>query len=124
MKTNFAWQQKTSKHFGTVYEPIAEVDLQHRNGKKWERFVFKIDSGAVVTLMNAGDCELLGLKLEDGQAVTLGAVNCTPVNAYIHKLNMRVGTDEAKNVRVGFSEKPIQPLLLGRLKSFIFLILT
>jgi hypothetical protein len=120
MKTNFAWLQKSSKNFGTVYEPIAEVELQKKDGKTWQRFVFKIDSGAVITLMNAGDCELLGYKLEDGQRVTLGAANGAPVSAYVHKMDMRVGMDEVQDVRVAFSEKPIQPLLLGRLEVFHF----
>lgn len=120
MKTNFAWHQKPSKNFGTIYEPIAEIELQNKNNKNWQRFVFKIDSGAVITLMNAGDCALLGYKLEDGQHVELGAINGAPVSAYVHKLNMRVGLDKIEDVRIAFSEKPIQPLLLGRLEVFHF----
>jgi hypothetical protein len=110
---------KPSGSFGTITEPIAEVEIKGKNPQKWHRFIFKIDSGAVVTLMNKGDCQLFGLTWDSGQRVNLNAVGKNPITTYVHRVDMKVGSHVIQDVRVAFADNPVE-LLLGRLEVFHF----
>jgi hypothetical protein len=114
---NFGWR-KLSSVFGTIYVPIAIVEVQNFSGE-WQEFEFKVDSGAIVTLMNSDDCSLLGYCLKDGEEKTLTTANNSELKVYIHKIGMKI-TDNMfpTKARIAFAEKQVHSLLLGRLDIF------
>lgn len=117
MSIVYNWKEESSGTFGTIKKPIAEIKIQDTN-KEWKRFVFKVDSGATITVMNAEDCEFLGLKMDDGMRVLLSPAGSNPIYGRIHHVSMMIGTKILENVRIAFSETPIRELLLGRLEVF------
>jgi hypothetical protein len=115
--TNFGWK-KSHSVFGTVYSPIAIVEIQNSDGE-WQEFELKVDSGAIITLMNPGDCELLGYTLNDGVKKILTTASNSELEVRIHKMKMKIG-DEAPplEVRTAFAVRDVPSLLLGILDIF------
>lgn len=117
MSTNFGWR-KASSVFGTVYVPIAIVEVQNST-QDWQEFEFKVDSGAIVTLMNPDDCLLLGYRLKDGEERMLTVANNSELKVYIHEVRVKIAaTTLPTKVRIAFSENRIHSLLLGTLDIF------
>ncbi len=112
----FDWIKISSPCFGPVTKPIARVFLQRTSGD-WQEYLPEVDSGAVVSYFNKEDCEWLGLNLEEGVLCKLGGIGGSSVNCYIHKVRMRIGSEELET-RIAFSDAPKHDLLLGRLDVF------
>jgi hypothetical protein len=114
---NFGWK-KSSSVFDNVYAPIVIVELQNSDGD-WQGFELKVDSGAVITLMNPDDCIALGYKLDDGENKTLNVADNSELKVRVFRINVKIGDSKIpQEVRVAFAEKPIRELLLGRLDIF------
>ena len=58
-------------------------------------------------------CEILGLRLQDGQESVVAGVGGEEIKIFIHKITVRIG-DEEFEVRVGFAKQEDIPYLLGR----------
>ena len=117
MSIDFDWV-RVSSVFGPLYKPVANVEFE-TNAHEWQSFELKVDSGAVVTLLNADDCSLLGYKLNDGEEKKLKVANNGEVIVRIHKIRMKIGDITLPNeVRVAFAEHQVPELLLGRLDVF------
>ena len=71
------------------------------------------DSGADITIFPRSVCELLGLRLQDGQESTVTGVGGEEIKIFIHRIMARIG-DEELNIRAGFAEREDIPYLLGR----------
>jgi len=76
-----------------------------------------IDSGAVITLLNKDDCDLLGYQLTSGTPYKIKGIGGNEIQTYVHSIDMKVG-DEPIKVRVAFSDSPKHALVLGRLDVF------
>lgn len=105
--------------FGPEYKPVADVEFQTVK-EEWIEFIdLKIDTGAIITLMNSSDCESLGYSLVEGDKKTLSTASGSPLDVSIHKIRIRIGGVMLPNyVRIAFALKPINNLLLGRLDIF------
>jgi hypothetical protein len=117
LRIDFDWK-KSNSVFGPGYKPVASVGFE-TSKDDWEEFQLKIDSGAVITLMNPGDCLALGYKLEDGDRKILNVADNTELAVRVHKIRIKIGNRTLPNrVRIAFAERPIRELLLGRLDVF------
>jgi hypothetical protein len=114
--SRFDWKYGSSKCFGTVTKPIARVFLKKSSGE-WLEYWPDVDSGAIISLFNKGDCELLGYKLKDGDFCELIGVGGCKVPSYVHSIDMRIAEDVFR-AKVAFSDTANHPLLLGRLDVF------
>lgn len=112
----YPWRPAQSV-FGPVRVPYATVEIQNSNNE-WEEFVLKVDSGAVVTLMNPDDCVLLGYTLNDDKEVIFKDAQDNSLPTCIHNLSMRFGDHILSDVPVAFAKKRIPDLLLGRIRIF------
>ncbi len=117
MSSQFDWAEEVKFDWGIVHKPVASVKIQGKETSDWTRFLFKIDSGTTITVMNKGDCEQLGLNYEDGEKFSLrtalGSIPCR-----VHKVSMKIGDNIVNDVRIAFAEIPIAELLMGRLEIF------
>jgi len=103
---------------------MATVEFQDSDND-WQEFHLKIDSGAVVTLLNRGECELLKYKLEDGEREKLSVANDSSIYVRIHQIKLKIGNVTLPNpVRIAFAETKVPALLLGRLDIFEFFDIT
>jgi predicted aspartyl protease len=103
---------------------MAIVEFQKFDGK-WQEFHLKIDTGAIITAMNPGDCELLGFNLTDGEEADLTTANNSKLKVFVHNIKLKIGNDILPStVRVAFAATQISELLLGRLDIFNFFDIT
>ncbi|HEX2304941.1 MAG TPA: hypothetical protein VHH33_01505 [Nitrososphaeraceae archaeon] len=115
--TNFGWKKSLSV-FGTVSSPIAIVEILNSDGE-WQEFELKIDSSAVITLMNPGDCALLGYTLNDGEEKILTTASNSELKVRVHRMKMKIGDDVPPiEVRTAFAVHDVPSLLLGILDIF------
>jgi hypothetical protein len=103
--------------FGPIKVPFATVEIQNSDNE-WEEFVMKIDSGAIVTLMNPEDCTLLGYTLNVDNEVTFKDAQDNNLPTCVLRLNMRFGDIILSDVPVAFAKRRVPDLLLGRIKIF------
>jgi len=76
-----------------------------------------VDSGAIVSLFNKEDCELLGYELKKGRYCSLKGMGGNPLDCYVHMIDMKIGEEEI-NANVAFSDSPKHELVLGRVDVF------
>jgi Aspartyl protease len=84
---------------------------------EWHFFRAYVDSGADVSLFTRDDCELLGLKLKEGNYKAIIGVGRTLIPAYMHAIKIRIGESEL-DVKVAFADSDEVPRLLGRTDIF------
>lgn len=109
---SFPYKKEPSTVFGYVHRPVVEVYLRTRVGD-WFKVSAYADSGADITVFPRSVCELLGLRLQDGQDSTVTGVGGEEIRIFIHKIMVRIGDEELK-IRAGFAERESIPYLLGR----------
>lgn len=109
---SFPYKKEPSTVFGYVYRPVVEIYLRTRDGD-WFKVSTYADSGADITVFPRSVCELLGLRLQDGQESTVTGVGGEEIKIFIHRIMVRIGDEELK-IRAGFAEREDIPYLLGR----------
>jgi len=110
----FEFREEKSKHFGSIYRPIAEVRL---HGEVVVNELFYIDSGADITIIPRTVGELLGLHLEESEIIDLYGIGETALSVVVRNMDMEIG-DTKFSARIGWSLTERVPLLLGRLDVF------
>jgi len=114
MSSEFNWKvEAESKILGKIKKPIANISIKNAE-EEWQEFIFKVDSGAVMTLMGKEDCEFLGYNIFEGQQHNFKAANNSTIPAFIHKLTMKIGEIEIPEVKIAFALQDIGDYLLGR----------
>jgi len=91
---------------------VIEMYLKTKEGE-WFKVSPYADSGADITILPKSVCEILGLRLQDGQESVVTGVGGEEIKIFIHKIAVRIG-DEEFEVRVGFAKREDIPYLLGR----------
>ncbi len=54
----YSWRRRPTKHFGDVWVPYAEVEIQ-KTDKQFQAFALQVDSGAVVSLLRRSVADVL-----------------------------------------------------------------
>ena len=109
---SFPYKKEPSSIFGYVYRPVVEMYLRTGEGE-WFNVSPYADSGADITILPRSVCEILGLRLQDGQENVVTGVSGEEIKIFIHKITVRIG-DEEIEIRAGFAEREDIPYLLGR----------
>ncbi len=112
----YAWGNKPHP-LGTIREPLIIVPFLNPQTQSWVDVPFKIDSGAVVTAIDATWHKMLGYKLTKGIKHQLRGVSCRPFNVYQHKATIRLGTDIPKDITFVF-KRNLKNNLLGMIDVF------
>lgn len=113
---SFPWVEQDSI-FGKVYSPMATIELQN-NGGVWNKYEFKIDSGAVVTAMDASYADDLGFSLTGVGEKSLFGVGKNEVKVCVLDVNMRIGNRIIPKVPIAFCKVAMDESLLGRKEVF------
>lgn len=113
----YSWRRRPTKHFGDVWVPYAEVEIQQTDGN-FQAFALQIDSGAVVSLLRRSVADVLGVDLESGRRIELGSVGGGRTNAYVHEIRSRFGDGVEITVPYAIAEIENVPNLLGRCAVF------
>jgi hypothetical protein len=111
------WRRRPTKHFGEVWVPFAQIDIQGADGK-FQAFSLQIDSGAVVSLLRRSVADLLGLDLEAGRRIELSGVAGGSTVAHLHELQTRFADAIQFAVPFAIASTEHVPNLLGRLGVF------
>lgn len=111
-RISFRYKKESSRVFGFISRPVVEVYLKTKEAE-WFKISPYADSGADITIFPRSVCEILGLKMEDGQQGTITGVSGEEISIYIHRIVVRIG-DEEIEIRAGFAEREDIPYLLGR----------
>ncbi|MDI6859999.1 MAG: hypothetical protein QMC85_05850 [Methanocellales archaeon] len=111
-KHYFPYKREPSKIFGEISRPVVEAYLETRDGD-WFQVSPYADSGADVTLFPRSICEILGLKLKEGEKSSITGVSGEEIKIFIHKIKIRIG-DEGLEIPAAFAEREDIPYLLGR----------
>ena len=114
------WRKRLSKHFGEVWAPFAQVEIQCLDGS-FQPLVLQLDSGAVVSLLRRSMGDLLGVDFEAGRKIEVTSVGGGQTIAYAHKLETRFGDGIAYPVPFAIATSESVPNLLGRFKVFDWL---
>ena len=72
------------------------------------------DSGAFISLAPASLAQILGLDLVTGATITLQGVGGSQILAYIHQVNIQIGSDIYQGVTIAIAAQEGIPFLLGR----------
>jgi len=84
-RISFRYKKEPSKVFGFIYRPVVEVYLKTKQGE-WFKVSPYADSGADITIFPRSVCEILGLRIEDGQQSTITGVSGEEIRIYIHRI--------------------------------------
>jgi hypothetical protein len=114
----YSWRRRPTRHFGEVWVPFAQVDLQGPDGR-FQAFAVQVDSGATVSLLRRSVADLLGIDLESGRRVDLTGIGGGRTTAYVHDLPTRI-EEKWPPIEVPFAIATVEstPNLLGRLGVF------
>jgi len=82
--------------------PLIPVGL--RTGGKWMEVWAYADSGSFFTIFDDKIAEILDIKLTDGKKIFAVVGDGSYIPVYLHKVGMRIGTDEF-GTKIGFSPK-------------------
>ena len=118
---DFPWSEEpTDSTFSNVVEriitPNAPFSIKNTDGD-WQEFFGLVDSGAVITMLNASDCEVLGLELTAGEPARLMSASRTPIPVYIHEVELKIGNDII-TAKVAFAILDLGRRYLGRIDLF------
>jgi hypothetical protein len=109
----YSWRRRHTKHFGNVWVPYAEVEIQAADGR-FQAFAMQVDSGAVVSLLRRSAADLLGVKLELGRKIDLLSIGGSQTDAFVHELRSRFGEGIELTVSYAIATTEQVPNLLGR----------
>lgn len=111
-KISFPYKKEPSTLFGYIYRPVVEIYLKTKENQ-WFKVSTYADSGADITIFPKSICEILNLRLHEGQESTVKGVGGEEITIFIHKITVRIDKEELK-IRAGFAEREDIPYLLGR----------
>jgi hypothetical protein len=74
----------------------------------------EFDSGAFISIAPVSLANILGLNLTDGPTIQLSGVGGSIILAYVHSLNIQIGTDLYQGVTVAIAPTESVPFLIGR----------
>ena len=83
--------------------PLAKISLKTFAGD-WIDFAPLVDSGAVVSVFNRSDSEMLGYELVTGRYCELVSASRHKIPCYVHRIEMRIGTEVIRS-DVAFSTR-------------------
>jgi hypothetical protein len=89
------------------------VDCWHRAQGSWMPVSAFVDAGSDISVMNRALAEQLELDLLTGSPVVIEGVSGSEIPAYVHKINLRVGSKEF-SCRIAFADRDDVPPLIGR----------
>lgn len=114
----YSWRRRTSRHFGEVFVPYAEIEIQATDGS-FQEFALQVDSGATVSLLKGSAADVLGIGKKTGRRIELTGVGEAAVVAYVHDLQTRIEEHwPPLSVQFAIAESENVPNLLGRLGVF------
>jgi len=100
---------------GSKYYPI--VPLLVGIGGAWAPISAMVDSGATLSILNAGIARALGIKVDKGQKIELSGIG-GKVSGYLHRLRLNINGSEFE-AEVAFTDELSVPMnLLGRKDVF------
>lgn len=114
------WRRRPTKHFGEVWVPFAQIELQAADGK-FHALALQLDSGAVVSLLRRSTADLLGIDLDAGRRIEVSSVGGGTTVAHVHEITTRFDRNIQYRVPFAIAGTEEIPNLLGRLKVFDFL---
>ena len=112
----FNWKPFESPTFGTIFRPIAYVEVKTQTGE-WKIFYPEVDSGSPISVFNKSDCDFLGFSLSEGQPFTISGVLGGSTPAYIHEVDIKIGS-EVIPIKIAFTDGKNHKQLLGRIDVF------
>ena len=114
MPLTFEFEKVPSPIFGTVYRPVAWVELWSKTKKEWVGIWMVVDSGADYSLLPRYMSEYLGIDLKNEcmPFSTLGVGGKEKV-FLLQKARIKLGTWQI-TVPIGFLDNDSVPPLLGR----------
>jgi hypothetical protein len=115
-ENGFDWELYRSQKFDSVSHPIIPVEIKSISGE-WKIFYPLVDSGAIISVFNGSDCELLGYTLTDGEYFDIKGVLSGTTSSYIHQIPVKIKDIEIK-LRIAFTTGSIHKQLLGRMDVF------
>ena len=113
----YKWQERPTRHFGTVLVPFAKTEIQRCDGK-FQPVALQIDSGAVISTLRRSSAALLGLTLESGRPVDLKSIGGVVTRAFVHDITTRFDPSLTLSVPFAIMTSETVPNLLGRLGVF------
>lgn len=114
MEIIFPYREERSKLIGTIYRPVALVEL--KSGFGWVPEWMYVDSGADISLLPRSLGDLLGFEVtQDIQEIR--GVGDSVVPVIIKDIDVRLGGD-VFNARMAWSLIEEVPPLLGRIDMF------
>jgi hypothetical protein len=113
----FPWSRRSTQQLGDTWIPNAEIRLRMAEGD-FQSFVVQVDSGAVISLLRRSVADILGLNLEEGKFIDLGAVGGSRTRAFVHIVPTRIGDGIELSLPYAIAESERVPNLLGRMGLF------
>ena len=101
-----------------IKKPLAKVRLKTTNGQWSPKIQVLVDTGAVISVFTKSWCDVIGLKLENGECVTLGTAGKSKILIYIHTVDIQLDGEELNGIHVGFREEEKGTSLLGMIDVF------
>lgn len=119
MPASFPFKEESSRVFGKVHRPIAEVFFKHTKRDIWQPVSMIVDTGADYTMLPRFLAQSLGIDLKrDCKTIeTQGVGGNSKVFLVKEKISVKIGQFYRK-VPLGFLSNNLIPPLLGRLEFF------
>jgi len=112
----FPFERQRSGIFGTVYRPVARVDLWSTRSCGWVEVVMLVDTGADYTLLPRTYAAVLGINLvTQCRRVMTAGIGGTERVYLLPRLQSRLGS-WTRRIPVGFLDHDDVPPLLGRIR--------
>ena len=112
----YDWHEEYSESFGLIKRPVAEIHIKDKNNI-WRAITMYIDSGADISIIKKSFGELFGHDIKKGRKIRLKGISKEEVIAYIHKMDLLIGTHEI-GIEVAIAESDDIPNILGRKDVF------
>lgn len=106
------WASLPTRHFGPVWSPIVELSVHGRDCSR--RLAFLVDTGAVVSLLRRSVAQFLGVELEAGRRIELGAIGGGKTIAFVHEVRVSLESNDTRTIFMGIANTERVPNLLGR----------
>lgn len=110
---DFQFEQRPSSLFGSVYRPVADVDIWSEVNQRWERIRMIIDTGADYTFVPRYVSVLLGLSLSDTKKIKVEGIGGAQTVYFWENAKVKIGNHE-RVIPISIADSNTVPSLLGR----------
>jgi predicted aspartyl protease len=110
---DFGFEQRPSSLFGSVYRPMADVDIWSEENNRWERIRMIIDTGADYTFVPRYVALLIGLNLNDTQKLKVEGIGGAQTVYFWEKARVKIG-DHQRTIPISIADSNTVPSLMGR----------